>query len=106
VAIVAVSNPKVRSVLARSLSIVLGTAVSKVFNLEIARTGLRERDAHRAGFAYVTVTYARAPDFPGTQRMTVKMTALDLAYAPPFSPVWDPILVAARQASATVRAAP
>jgi hypothetical protein len=31
---------------------------------------------------------------------------LDLAYAPPFSPVWDPILVAARQASATVRAAP
>ena len=29
--------------------------------------------------------------------MTVEeMTALDLAYAPPFSPVWDPILVAAR----------
>jgi hypothetical protein len=40
-------------------------------------------------------------------RMTVEeMTALDLAYAPPFSPVWDPILVAARQASAAVRAAP
>ena len=39
--------------------------------------------------------------------MTVEqMTALDLAYAPPFSPVWDPILVAARQASAAVRAAP
>jgi hypothetical protein len=31
------------------------------------------------------------------------MTALDLAYAPPFSPVWDPILVAARKASAAVR---
>jgi hypothetical protein len=40
-------------------------------------------------------------------RMTVEeMTALDLAYAPPFSPVWDPILVAARQASAAVRTSP
>ncbi len=127
---------------------VVGTAVSKVYQLEIARTGLRERDAHRAGFAYVTVTVrsgTRAGYFPGTQRMTVKMaaerhtgrllgaqivgnegsakridtaatalwnrmtveemTALDLAYAPPFSPVWDPILVAARQAAAAVRAA-
>ena len=35
---------------------VVGTAVSKVCNLEIARTGLRERDARRAGFGYVTVT--------------------------------------------------
>jgi hypothetical protein len=31
------------------------------------------------------------------------MTALDLAYAPPFAPVWDPILVAARKAAAAVR---
>jgi hypothetical protein len=32
--------------------------------------------------------------------MTVdEMTMVDLAYAPPFSPVWDPILVAARKAS-------
>ena len=31
--------------------------------------------------------------------MTVEqMTALDLGYAPPFSPVWDPVLVAARKA--------
>jgi hypothetical protein len=38
-------------------------------------------------------------------RMTVEdMTALDLAYAPPFSPVWDPILVAARKASDAVLA--
>jgi pyruvate/2-oxoglutarate dehydrogenase complex dihydrolipoamide dehydrogenase (E3) component len=37
-------------------------------------------------------------------RMTVEdMTALDLAYAPPFAPVWDPILVAARKAAAAVR---
>ena len=35
---------------------VVGTAVSKVCHLEIARTGLRERDAIRAGFEYVTVT--------------------------------------------------
>jgi NADPH-dependent 2,4-dienoyl-CoA reductase/sulfur reductase-like enzyme len=57
---------------------VVGTAVSKVFNLEIARTGLRERDAHHAGFAYVTVTVrsgTRAVYFPGTQPMTVKLTA-------------------------------
>jgi hypothetical protein len=27
------------------------------------------------------------------------MTALDLAYAPPFSPVWDPVLIAARKAA-------
>ena len=125
---------------------VVGTAVSKVCHLEIARTGLRERDATRAGFAYVTVTVrssTKASYFPGTQPLTVKMiaerrtgrllgvqivgsegsakridtaatalwnrmtvedmTALDLAYAPPFSPVWDPILVAARQAAAAVR---
>jgi pyruvate/2-oxoglutarate dehydrogenase complex dihydrolipoamide dehydrogenase (E3) component len=37
-------------------------------------------------------------------RMTVEeMTALDLGYAPPFAPVWDPILVAARQAARAVR---
>ena len=125
---------------------VVGTAVSKVCHLEIARTGLRERDAKRAGFAYVTVTVrsgTKAAYFPGTQQMTVKMiaerctgrllgvqivgsegsakridtaatalwnrmtveemTALDLAYAPPFSPVWDPILVASRRAAAAVR---
>jgi hypothetical protein len=27
------------------------------------------------------------------------MTALDLSYAPPFSPVWDPVLIAARKAA-------
>jgi NADPH-dependent 2,4-dienoyl-CoA reductase/sulfur reductase-like enzyme len=127
---------------------VVGTAVSKVCHLEIARTGLREREATRAGFEYVTVTVrstTRAGYFPDTQPMTVKMTAerltgrligvqivgyrgsakridtaatalwnrmtvedmtaLDLAYAPPFAPVWDPILVAARQAAAAVRRA-
>jgi hypothetical protein len=31
--------------------------------------------------------------------MTVtEMTALDLGYAPPYAPVWDPVLIAARKA--------
>ncbi|WP_425828372.1 FAD-dependent oxidoreductase [Streptomyces fractus] len=126
---------------------VVGTAVSKVCDLEIARTGLREKDARRAGLQYVTVTIestSRAGYYPGAALMTVKMlaerrtgrllgvqivgregaakrvdvaavaltagmtveqmTALDLGYAPPFSPVWDPVLVAARKAVAAVRA--
>ncbi|MFJ8079999.1 FAD-dependent oxidoreductase [Streptomyces sp. NPDC096205] len=126
---------------------VVGTAVSKVCDLEIARTGLREKDALRAGLQYETVTIestSRAGYYPGASPMTVKMlaerrtgrllgvqivgregagkrvdiaavaltagmtvdqmTALDLGYAPPFSPVWDPVLVAARKASGKVRA--
>ncbi|BAU86773.1 flavoprotein oxidoreductase [Streptomyces laurentii] len=127
---------------------VVGTAVSKVCDLEIARTGLREKDARAVGLQYVTVTVestSRAGYYPGAAPMTVKMlaerrsgrllgvqivgregaakrvdiaavaltagmtvermTALDLGYAPPFSPVWDPVLVAARKAVAAVRAA-
>ncbi|GHF01656.1 flavoprotein oxidoreductase [Streptomyces longispororuber] len=127
---------------------VVGTAVSKVCDLEIARTGLREKDARAAGLQYVTVTIestSRAGYYPGAAPMTVKMlaerrtgrllgtqivgregagkrvdvaavaltagmtveqmTALDLGYAPPYSPVWDPVLVAARKATAAVRAA-
>ncbi|MFJ5772768.1 FAD-dependent oxidoreductase [Streptomyces sp. NPDC093094] len=127
---------------------VVGTAVSKVCDLEIARTGLREKDARRAGLKYETVTIestSRAGYYPGAAPMTVKMiaerrtgrllgvqivgregagkrvdiaavaltarmtvegmTALDLGYAPPFSPVWDPVLVAARKASAKVNPA-
>ncbi|MFC9278995.1 FAD-dependent oxidoreductase [Streptomyces collinus] len=126
---------------------VVGTAVSKVCDLEIARTGLREKDADRVGLQYETVTIestSRAGYYPGSSPMTVKMlaerrtgrllgvqivgregagkrvdiaavaltasmtveqmTALDLGYAPPFSPVWDPVLVAARKATAKVRA--
>lgn len=127
---------------------VVGTAVSKVCDLEIARTGLREKDARRAGLRFETVTIestSRAGYYPGSSPMTVKMlaerrtgrllgvqivgregagkrvdiaavaltagmtveqmTALDLGYAPPFSPVWDPVLVAARKAAAKVREA-
>ncbi|MEW1748210.1 FAD-dependent oxidoreductase [Streptomyces angustmyceticus] len=125
---------------------VVGTAVSKVCDLEIARTGLLEREARAAGLRFVTVTVEatnRAGYYPGARPMHVKMlaerrtgrllgvqivgregagkrvdvaavaltagmtveqmTALDLGYAPPFSPVWDPVLVAARKATAAVR---
>ncbi|MFG2804950.1 FAD-dependent oxidoreductase [Streptomyces massasporeus] len=125
---------------------VVGTAVSKVCDLEIARTGLREKDAHRVGLRFEAVTIestSRAGYYPNASAMTVKMlaeqrtgrllgvqivgregagkrvdiaavaltagmtveqmTALDLGYAPPFSPVWDPVLVAARKAAAKVR---
>jgi hypothetical protein len=38
-------------------------------------------------------------------RMTVEeMTALDLSYAPPFAPVWDPVLIGARKATDAVHA--
>ena len=38
--------------------------------------------------------------------MTVDdMTALDLGYAPPYAPVWDPVLIAARKATDAVHAA-
>ncbi|SDP63556.1 NADPH-dependent 2,4-dienoyl-CoA reductase, sulfur reductase [Streptomyces sp. cf386] len=127
---------------------VVGTAVSKVCDLEIARTGLREKDARRAGLRYVTATIestSRAGYYPNASMMTVKMLAehrtgrllgvqivgregagkrvdiaavaltagmtveqmvsLDLGYAPPFSPVWDPVLVAARKAAKAVNAA-
>lgn len=127
---------------------VVGTAVSKVCDLEIARTGLREREAKAVGLQFVTVTIestSRAGYYPNASKMTVKMiaerrtgrllgvqivgregaakrvdiaavaltagltvdqmTALDLGYAPPFSPVWDPVLVAARKAVSAVRKA-
>lgn len=126
---------------------VVGTAVSKVCDLEIARTGLREKDARAEGLQFVTATIestSRAGYYPGASPMTVKMTAerrtgrllgvqivgregagkrvdvaavalharmtveqmtaLDLGYAPPFSPVWDPVLIAARKAVAAQRA--
>jgi NADPH-dependent 2,4-dienoyl-CoA reductase/sulfur reductase-like enzyme len=38
-------------------------------------------------------------------QMTVEeMAGLDLGYAPPYSPVWDPVLIAARKAADAVRA--
>jgi NADPH-dependent 2,4-dienoyl-CoA reductase/sulfur reductase-like enzyme len=124
---------------------VIGTAVTKVCNLEVARTGLTEKEANKAGYAYVSATVestSRAGYYPGGETMTVKliaerrtgmllgaqivgrkeaakridalaiaawnrmtveeMTSLDLSYAPPFAPVWDPVLIAARKATDAV----
>nr|WP_213455246.1 FAD-dependent oxidoreductase [Micromonospora sp. NBRC 107566] len=120
---------------------VAGTAVTKVCDLEVGRTGLLEAEAERAGFAFVAAkvrSTSRAGYFPGSAPMTVKliaerrsgrllgaqvvgqseaakridalavalwngmtveeMTGLDLGYAPPYAPVWDPVLIAARKA--------
>jgi NADPH-dependent 2,4-dienoyl-CoA reductase/sulfur reductase-like enzyme len=125
---------------------VLGTAVTKVCEVEIARTGLGERAARAAGFEVVTATIdatTRAHYYPGAKPLTIKVVAehgtgkllgaqivgqegaakridvfatalwsemtvadllnVDLSYAPPFSPVWDPVLIAARKADGEVR---
>jgi len=124
---------------------IVGTAISKVCNLEVARTGLGEAQARAAGFDYVSATIettTKAGYFPGAKPMTVKMLAeastgrllgaqivgregsakridtcaialwnamgvddlamSDLAYAPPYSSVWDPVQVAARAVSGKV----
>jgi NADPH-dependent 2,4-dienoyl-CoA reductase/sulfur reductase-like enzyme len=120
---------------------VVGTAVTKVCGIQIGRTGLKESEAHEAGFDFVVSTVdstTRAGYFPGAadiktklivekhsgrllgaqiigqegaaKRIDVLATALwnqmtveamlnmDLSYAPPFAPVWDPVLIAARKA--------
>ena len=121
---------------------IVGTAVVRVFDLEVARTGLSEREAQQAGFDAASVTIkapARAHYMPihppihvklvfekGSKRLlggqmvgeegvskridiiaaalhngwtVYDLAQLDLSYAPPFAPVWDPILVAANVAS-------
>lgn len=121
---------------------VVGTAVTKICAVEVARTGLTESEAQEAGFAFETVTVestTRAGYFPGAEKITTKLVAerrsgtllgaqivgregaakridvlatalwnrmsvheiqgMDLSYAPPFSPVWDPVLIAARKAA-------
>ena len=126
---------------------VIGTAVTKVCDLEVARTGLSEQEADLAGYRYVTVSVdstTKAGYYPGARPIRVKMIAekrtglllgaqlagregaakridvcataiwnsmsvdevlgLDLSYAPPFSPVWDPVLIAARKAFEAVEA--
>ncbi|MGH4024703.1 MAG: FAD-dependent oxidoreductase, partial [Pseudonocardiaceae bacterium] len=57
---------------------VVGTAVTKVCDLEVGRTGLREAEAGTAGFAAVSVTVqstTRAGYFPDSSPITVKMIA-------------------------------
>ena len=123
-----------------SLPGVAGTAVFKVFAMQVARSGLSLKEAETAGFDPVEVqikSVSRAGIYPGAQsifvamvgdrdsgrllgaqmvgtdqvahrinavavallaKMTVEQFAqCDLAYAPPFGPTWDPLLVAANQ---------
>jgi NADPH-dependent 2,4-dienoyl-CoA reductase/sulfur reductase-like enzyme len=120
---------------------VVGTAVVKVFDLEVARTGLGLAEALEAGLDAVAtdeVSRSRAKYYPGgsplhvrlvhtrdgrllggqlagregaAKRVDVLATALhagftvddlaglDLSYAPPFAPVYDPVLAAAIKAA-------
>jgi NADPH-dependent 2,4-dienoyl-CoA reductase/sulfur reductase-like enzyme len=124
---------------------VLGTAVSKVCEVEVARTGLAETELADLGLEWEQAAVdstTRAGYFPGAapirtkvlaerrsgrllgaqivgkegaaKRIDVFATALwngmsvdemvnmDLSYAPPFSPVWDPVLIATRKLSEQV----
>jgi NADPH-dependent 2,4-dienoyl-CoA reductase/sulfur reductase-like enzyme len=120
----------------------VGSAVTRLYDLTIARTGIDETTAESEQIAYRTVT-ATAPSkahyYPGHDPLWVKLiyrsdnhkllgawlvgrdpcagkradvlavalstgmsieqiSELDLTYAPPFAPVWDPILQAANKA--------
>lgn len=120
---------------------VLGSMVTKVFDLYIAATGLSQKQAQDAGYDAVTSVISkgdRASYYPGSRenkiclvldrksgkllgaqalgsetvagRINVFATAitcgmtvsevneLDLVYAPPVAPVYDPILIATSQA--------
>ncbi|WP_321418626.1 FAD-dependent oxidoreductase [uncultured Desulfobacter sp.] len=119
---------------------VAGTSVFKVFDLQVARTGLTVQEANTAGFSPVEnmiTARSRAHGHPGSTPILVNMVGdkasgrllgvqmtgtegvahrinaaavalqtsmtvseffqSDLAYAPPFGPVWDPLLTAAGQ---------
>ena len=126
---------------------VIGTAVTKLCEHEVGRTGLSEREAVAAGFTAVAArieSNTRAGYYPGGGPITVKLVAdsssgrllgaqvigregaakridvlataiwnemtvddfsqVDLGYAPPFAPVWDPVLIAARKVAAELPA--
>lgn len=121
---------------------IVGTAIIKVLDLEVGRTGLNKEEAEREGFKVRETKvedYTKAHYYPGGGKITIKLltnevdntllgaqlvggagagkridvlaaavqlgltpvqlSELDLSYAPPFSPVWDPVLVAANAAS-------
>jgi NADPH-dependent 2,4-dienoyl-CoA reductase/sulfur reductase-like enzyme len=57
---------------------VVGTAITRICDVEVARTGLTELEAAEAGFEHLAVTVeteTRASYFPGSRPMTVKMVA-------------------------------
>lgn len=116
---------------------VLGTQLTKFFELEIGSTGLSEKAAKAEGFEVKATTIkarTRVHYYPGGRDITLKVVAdkegrilgaqavgsevamrinvfaamiqakfkardvffSDLAYAPPLTPIWDPIIVSAR----------
>jgi NADPH-dependent 2,4-dienoyl-CoA reductase/sulfur reductase-like enzyme len=120
---------------------VAGTAVVKVFDLQVARTGVTLAEARQAGLTAVAtdvVSRSRAKYYPGATPLHIRLVhtpdgkllggqiagregaakridvlatallagftvtdlaALDLSYAPPFAPVYDPVLAAAIKAA-------
>jgi len=118
----------------------VGTAVTKICDIEVGRTGLGEAAAEAAGFSALSIAVdstTRAGYYPGAKPIRTKLVAergtgrllgaqiigqegaakridvlavalwhemtvedllnIDLSYAPPFSPLWDPVLIAARK---------
>ena len=118
----------------------LATAITRVHDLEISRTGMTEAQARAAGIDVAIATFdakTMARYWPASTAMRVRaladratrrivgaqivggptaakridaiamaiwnemtvdaMVNVDLSYAPPFSGVWDPVLVAARK---------
>ena len=118
----------------------LATAIARVHDLEISRTGVTEAQARAAGIDVAIATFdakTMARYWPASTAMRVRaladratrrivgaqivggptaakridaiamaiwnemtvdaMVNVDLSYAPPFSGVWDPVLVAARK---------
>jgi len=119
---------------------ILGTAITKLFDLEIAKTGIGQSEIeryHLTGIKSVVIKARNLPSYyPGSSDVWVKiyfteasevivggqvlgsggsalrldtivaaisagmtlndLYSLDTAYAPPFAPVWDPLLIAAR----------
>ena len=121
---------------------VLGTAVTKVGNCEIGRTGLSTREAVQAGYSIETTVIestVKAGYYPNAGDVTVKLltekhtqrmlggqivggtgsakridvlataiwaqltaaefASVDISYAPPFSPTFDAVVLAARKAA-------
>jgi NADPH-dependent 2,4-dienoyl-CoA reductase/sulfur reductase-like enzyme len=118
---------------------VLGTQITKFYDLQIGKTGLSEREAEENGFEVkkaLIKAQTRVHYYPGGKETHVKVIAeretnrilgaqivgydsvlarvdtmaaaiqagfttkdlffADLAYAPPFAPTWEPLVVAAR----------
>nr|MBA3294842.1 FAD-dependent oxidoreductase [Geodermatophilaceae bacterium] len=121
---------------------VLGTAVTKIGNCEIGRTGLSTREAVQAGYSIETTVIestVKAGYYPNAGDVTVKLltekhtqrmlggqivggtgsakridvlataiwaqltaaefASVDISYAPPFSPTFDAVVLAARKAA-------